>query len=111
MGWKPIRVVEVREGVKGMSRLKTNERGVPPGAIVREYSTSTLLITGSADNSVKLWEVRTGRCLKTWEFKTAVKRVEFTEEGDMALCVSEQRMGFPGAVTILEINPDIDAER
>ncbi|RUS30966.1 WD40-repeat-containing domain protein [Jimgerdemannia flammicorona] len=73
--------------------------------------TSTLLITGSADNSVKLWEVRTGRCLKTWEFKTAVKRVEFTEEGDMALCVSEQRMGFPGAVTILEINPDIDAEQ
>lgn len=29
----------------------------------------------------------------------------------MILCVTEQRMGFAGTVTILEINSDIEAER
>lgn len=27
---------------------------------------------------MKLWEVATGKCLKTWEFLTAVKRVMFS---------------------------------
>lgn len=33
------------------------------------------LLTGGADNAMKLWEVKTGECLYTWEFLTAVKRV------------------------------------
>ncbi|KAI8372249.1 WD40-repeat-containing domain protein [Choanephora cucurbitarum] len=69
---------------------------------------STLLVTGSADNSCKLWEVQTGRCLKTWEFKTAVKRVEFSEDSSMVLCVTEERMGFSGTVTVYPVNNDIN---
>ncbi|KAI8973907.1 WD40-repeat-containing domain protein [Pilobolus umbonatus] len=69
---------------------------------------SSLLVTGSADNSCKLWEVRTGRCLKTWEFKTAVKRVQFSEDNTMVLCVTEERMGFQGSITVLPINQDIN---
>lgn len=72
---------------------------------------STLLVTGSADNSCKLWEVQTGRCLKTWEFKTAVKRVEFSEDGSMVLCVTEERMGYSGTVTVYPINSDINGTR
>lgn len=30
---------------------------------------------------MKLWLVRTGECLKTWEFTTAVKRVAWSEDG------------------------------
>ncbi|KAH8548323.1 WD40-repeat-containing domain protein [Umbelopsis sp. PMI_123] len=74
-------------------------------------STSTMAITGSADNTAKLWNVQTGKCLKTWEFKTAVKRVEFNEDDDMALCVTEERMGYPGTVTVIKINTDLEAEQ
>ncbi|KAI9283340.1 WD40-repeat-containing domain protein [Sporodiniella umbellata] len=72
-------------------------------------ASSTLLVTGSADNSCKLWEVQTGRCLKTWEFKTAVKCVEFSEDGSMVLCVTEQRMGFSGTVTVYPVNSDVNS--
>lgn len=36
---------------------------------------SEFLLSGSADNTMKLWSVQTGKCLYTWEFPTAVKRV------------------------------------
>ncbi|KAG0172154.1 translation initiation factor eIF3 subunit [Apophysomyces sp. BC1034] len=71
-------------------------------------SSSTMVVTGSADNTARLWEVRTGRCLKTWEFMTAVKRVEFSEDDTMVLCVTEERMGYAGTVTVLPVNLDID---
>ncbi|KAF0517979.1 eukaryotic translation initiation factor 3 39 kDa subunit [Gigaspora margarita] len=74
-------------------------------------STSTLLLTGSADNTAKLWEVQTGKCLHTWEFKTAVKRVAFSEDDAMALAVTEQRMGYPGTIVILSIKNDLEAEQ
>jgi translation initiation factor 3 subunit I len=70
-----------------------------------------MAITGSADNTAKLWNVQTGKCLKTWEFMTAVKRVEFNEDDDMALCVTEERMGYPGTVTVISIKPDLEATR
>ena len=37
---------------------------------------TTLLASGAADNTVRLWDIRTGKCLKVWDFYTAVKRVE-----------------------------------
>ncbi|ORZ02142.1 WD40-repeat-containing domain protein [Syncephalastrum racemosum] len=74
-------------------------------------STTTLLVTGSADNTAKLWDVQTGKCLKTWEFKTAVKRVEFSEDDTMVLCVTEQRMGFAGSITVLPVNQDINGQQ
>jgi translation initiation factor 3 subunit I len=76
--------------------------------ILKISDESTLVVTGSADNTCKLWDVRTGRCLKTWEFTTAVKRVEFSEDNSMVLCVTEERMGYTGTVTVLRINPDVN---
>lgn len=70
-----------------------------------------MLVTGSADNTCKLWEVQTGRCLKTWEFNTAVKRVEFSEDNSMVLCVTEERMGFAGTVTVYPVNSDVNSKR
>ncbi|KAI8341995.1 WD40-repeat-containing domain protein [Chlamydoabsidia padenii] len=74
-------------------------------------SSSTMVVTGSADNTAKLWEVQTGRCLKSWEFKTAVKRVEFSEDDTMVLCVTEERMGYAGTITVLPVNPDVNAHQ
>jgi translation initiation factor 3 subunit I len=73
--------------------------------------TSTLLATGAADNTIRLWEVRTGRLLKTWDFPTAVKRVEFNEDGNILLAVTEQRMGYLGTVVAFRINSDVDGEQ
>ena len=62
-----------------------------------------LLATGSADNTVRLWNVRTGECVKVWDFPTAVKRVEFSPDGSRLLAVTEKRMGFLGTIAVLDI--------
>jgi len=74
-------------------------------------ATTTLLATGAADNTIKLWEVRTGVCLKTWNFPTAVKRVEFSDDGTLLLAVTEMRMGHLGTVVVFPIKVDVDAEQ
>ncbi len=78
---------------------------VPPSA------TSTLLVSGSADNMLKLWNVRTGECLYTWEFPTAVKRVAWSEDDSKILAVTEKRMGYPGGVAVFAINREDPKQR
>ena len=69
---------------------------------------SRFLVSGSADNTMRLWSVQSGKCLFFWEFPTAVKRVAFNEDDDQVVCITEQRMGFQGAVRIFNINRDGD---
>jgi len=69
-------------------------------------ASTTLLATGSADNTMKLWRVQDGICVFTWNFPTAVKRVEFSEDGNKLLCVTEQRMGHIGTVNVYDIAED-----
>ena len=57
---------------------------------------------------MKLWSVQSGKCLYTWEFPTAVKRVAFNDDDDMVVCITEQRMGFQGAVRVFKIERDGD---
>lgn len=73
--------------------------------------TSTLIASGAADNTVKLWDIKSGKCLKTWDFDTAVKRVEFNEDGSLLLAVTEMRMGFLGTIVVLKVNLDPEAEQ
>nr|OQO15882.1 Eukaryotic translation initiation factor 3 subunit I [Rachicladosporium sp. CCFEE 5018] len=68
--------------------------------------TTTLLATGGADNTMRLWEVRTGKLLKTWDYATSVKRVEFSEDGRQLLAVTEKRTGQLSTVYIYDISPD-----
>jgi hypothetical protein len=49
--------------------------------------------------------------LKVWDFNTAVKRVEFNEDGSQLLAVTEKRMGFLGTIVVLDINRDPEAEQ
>ncbi|RMJ22706.1 hypothetical protein PHISP_06429 [Aspergillus sp. HF37] len=65
---------------------------------------TVLLATGSADNTVRLWNIQSGECVKAWEFPTAVKRVEFTPDGGKLLAVTEKRMGFLGTIVVFDIN-------
>lgn len=64
---------------------------------------TVLLATGSADNTVRLWNIKTGECVKTWDFPTAVKRVAFSPDGSKLLAVTEKRMGFLGTIAVLDI--------
>ncbi|CAO1631529.1 unnamed protein product [Jaminaea pallidilutea] len=66
-------------------------------------ATSTLLITGSADNTLRLWEVATGKELFQWEFPTAIKRVAWSEDSNQILAVTEARMGYRGALRTFQI--------
>lgn len=58
-----------------------------------------------------LWDIKSGKKLKTWNFDTAVKRVEFSEDGSKLLAVTEKRMGFLGTIVVFDINLDVDAEQ
>jgi translation initiation factor 3 subunit I len=73
--------------------------------------TNTFIASGSADNTIRLWEIKTGRLLKTWEFPTAIKRVEFSPDGRKLLGVTEKRMGHLGSIVVLNIEPDVEAEQ
>lgn len=73
--------------------------------------TSTFIASGAADNTVRLWDIHSGKCLKVWDFNTAVKRVEFNEDGSQLLAVTEMRMGFLGTIVVLDINRDLEAEQ
>lgn len=74
-------------------------------------STTTLLASGAADNTARLWDVRTGKCIKVYDFDTAVKRVEFSEDGTKLLAVTEKRMGFLGTIVVFDIKVDPNAEQ
>jgi translation initiation factor 3 subunit I len=69
------------------------------------------MASGAADNTVRLWDVRTGKCVKVWDFNTAVKRVEFNDDGTQLLAVTEKRMGFLGTIVVLDVKVDVDAEQ
>lgn len=72
---------------------------------------SRFIASGSADNTIRLWEIKSGKCLKSWEFPTAVKRVEFNTDGTQLLGVTEKRMGHLGTIVVLNINLDAEAEQ
>ncbi|KAK2759789.1 translation initiation factor eIF3 subunit [Arachnomyces sp. PD_36] len=64
---------------------------------------TTLLASGAADNTVRLWNVKTGECVKVWDFPTAVKRVEFSPDGTQVLAVTEKRMGYLGTIVVYDV--------
>jgi translation initiation factor 3 subunit I len=74
----------------------------------RPVAQSRFLVSGSADNEMRLWSVQTGKCLFVWEFPTAVKRVSFSDDDEQVVCITEQRMGHQGAIRIFNINRDND---
>jgi len=73
--------------------------------------TTTFLATGGADNTMRLWEVKTGRELKRWEFQTSIRRVEFSEDGKQLLGVTEKRTGQLSNIFVYDIKQDVEAEQ
>lgn len=61
---------------------------------------SLLVLTGGADCAVKLWYVKTGTCLQTWELSSPVRVVEFSEKCDSFLCVVDPFIKKPSRLMI-----------
>jgi translation initiation factor 3 subunit I len=70
-----------------------------------------MLATGGADNTMRLWEVKTSKLLKTWDFATSIKRVEFSPDGRQLLGVTEKRSGHLGTIVVYDIDLDLEAEQ
>lgn len=49
------------------------------------HASGQWLLSGSSDASVKLWEVKTGRCMETWKFDQRVHRVAWCPKGSSSL--------------------------
>ncbi|KAJ8080362.1 translation initiation factor eIF3 subunit [Marasmius tenuissimus] len=72
---------------------------------------SKYMISGAADNTLRLWSVSSGKCLYTWEFPTAVKRVAFSKDGKQVVCITEQRMGHQCAIRVFAISRSGDGTK
>lgn len=75
-----------------------------------ETANSEFVVTGSADNQIRLWRVATGECLKVWELPTAIKRVQWSEDDSRFLAVTEKRMGHEGTIRVYEVSREGDGK-
>jgi len=64
---------------------------------------STRLLTGSADNMCKLWDVRTGECLHTWKHTAPIRCVGFAMGDKQFLSVLDNIMGNVPTIFVWEL--------
>lgn len=64
---------------------------------------SSLLLTGSADSSAKLWDVRTGACHFTWSFDAPCKAVAFALGDALAAISTDPFLSKEPAIHIVRV--------
>lgn len=67
---------------------------------------STRLITGSADQTVKLWDVQTGAQLYSFTFDSPARAVEFSVGDKLAVITTDPFMGNPSTIQVKQIAKD-----
>lgn len=65
-----------------------------------------LCATGSADLSIRLWNVQTGENVFKWEAASPVRRVAFSPDNQKLLAVNDKVMGSKGAISVYDISYD-----
>jgi len=65
---------------------------------------SELLLTGSADSSAKLWDVKSGECHATWSFDAPCKAVAFALGDEMAALSTDPFMSREPAIHLVAID-------
>lgn len=68
--------------------------------------TSKYCITGSADYSVKIWDLSTGENVHTYSTPVPVKSVEFSNCGNYFLAILDKVIGHPGTIDIYKLVRD-----
>ncbi|KAI3726605.1 hypothetical protein L1987_66403 [Smallanthus sonchifolius] len=69
---------------------------------------STRLITGSADQSAKLWDVQTGTPLFTFNFDSPARAVDFSVGDKLSVITTDPFMGLSSAIHVKRIAADPD---
>ena len=67
---------------------------------------SKRLLTGSADNSMIMWDVQTGKQLAKWNTKSAVRAVSFQLGSKYALFLTDATMGQISTIHVVKIEQD-----
>lgn len=65
---------------------------------------SELLLTGSADSSAKLWDVKSGECHATWGFDAPCKAVAFALGDELAALSTDPFMSREPAIHLVSID-------
>ncbi|KAG9138923.1 hypothetical protein Leryth_007548, partial [Lithospermum erythrorhizon] len=68
---------------------------------------STRLITGSADQTAKLWDVKSGTQLFSFDFKAPARAVEFAFGDKLAVITTDPFMGETSAIHVNRIAGDL----
>lgn len=64
------------------------------------------MITGSADQSAKLWDVQTGTQLFTFNFDSPARAVDFSVGDKLAVITTDPFMGLTSAIHVKRIASD-----
>jgi len=65
--------------------------------------TTERILSGAADNYVKLWDVEAGRELKSWSHKAPVRSVAFALGERLFVSVTDQVLGYVPAIYVWDI--------
>ena len=90
------------EGARGPDPAHTHTRTPSPPLPVD----SRLLITGSSDSSAKLWDVKTGTCLHTWQYDAPCKAVAFSLGDTMVATSTDPFMATPPAIRVYRLHTE-----
>jgi len=60
------------------------------------------LVTGAADNSVRLWDIQTGKELSIIDTKSAVRTSAFSYSGNMVCYTTDKQMGYPCEINVVD---------
>ena len=67
------------------------------------------LVTGAADNSVRLWDIQTGKEIGKIDTNCAVRTCNFSYSGNMVCYTTDKQMGYPSEIHVVDartFNPD-----
>jgi len=64
---------------------------------------SSVFVTGSADQTMRLWDIETGECLQVLEQKTSVRGTAFSYGGTQLAYTTDKMMGHQGELRIIDV--------
>lgn len=65
---------------------------------------STKVATGSADNSLRIWDLYTGKCLNILKTETSTRSLSFSNSGKTVLFTTDKIMGMPPEINVIDVN-------
>ena len=110
------KVLDVAESLTFNNLSRTHSRNFPAGTYNGHEGavwtldvnfSSTLLLTGSADTTARLWDVQTGRQLFKFEHSAPVRGVNFAEGDQQFLTVGDKSLGQDPMIYVWNLASDV----